>query len=69
MQEFQCSNCGYRKWEKDPTDFMLDMPIFGSFGTYNMMPVASVKDLSEDMICPNCGKSFGWNPIINNDNF
>lgn len=66
MKEFKCSNCGYRKWQKDQNDYMLNMPIYGYFIGYNMVPM---DNFHQDQICPNCKKAFGWNSIINNDNF
>lgn len=63
MQEFQCSECGYRKWERQSLDVMMEMPMYGGFGVTGMMPVTNTMNWMEDSICPNCGKASSWRPI------
>lgn len=69
MQEFQCSKCGYRKWENEAVDMMMSTPMFGSFGMSNIPPMMGTMNWVQDVVCPNCGNASSWRPIINNDNF
>lgn len=65
MQEFECSACGYRKWERQTLDIMMEMPMYGSFGGNSMMPVMNTMNWVEDSVCPNCGRADCWQPMRN----
>lgn len=69
MQEYECSQCGYRKWERQTLDLMMEMPMYGSFGLNSIMPGMNMMNYVEDSVCPNCGKATTWHPVIKNDNF
>lgn len=63
MQEYRCGRCGYRKWQKESIDGMLEISTFGSFGMNNMMSMTNFSESIEDYCCPNCRKASEWGPI------
>lgn len=68
MQEYKCSECGYRKLEREMMDFMAEIPMYSGFGGGYMQMTSQQMNWGEDVVCPNCGKASSWHPNINNSN-
>lgn len=60
MKKFSCSECGYIKAGLEATDIMLEMPIFGSYGSVNMIPMLNSVEWAGSCVCTNCKKSASW---------
>lgn len=63
MIEYICSECGYRKWERDLSDMMAQVPMYSEFGAGFMPSFTNSAGWQEDTICPNCGKATSWHPM------
>lgn len=68
MQEYQCSECGYRKMERDMMDIIAEVPMYSGFGGGFINSFTSQMIDHEDTVCPNCKKASTWHPVINNSN-
>jgi len=63
MEEFKCSECGYIKAGMEVSDVMLEMPMFGSYGSVNMMPMLNSVEWASNSVCTNCKKSMSMSKV------
>lgn len=68
MEKFSCSECGYIKAGLEEADIMLEMPMFGSYGSVNMIPMINSVEWVDNTVCMNCKKSASWGTGVEKEN-